>query len=149
MTIPVATVVTQVIVDKDDQAFVNPTKPIGAFYTKEEADKLIEEKGFEMVEDSGRGWRRVVPSPIPVDVAEKETVKTLVNNGHVVITVGGGGIPVIREGRAFQGVDAVIDKDLASAKLAEEVGVDIFLIATDGQGAALRYGRPDEKFLRK
>ncbi len=90
LDVPVATVVTQVIVDKDDQAFVNPTKPIGSFYTKEESDKLAADKGWSMVEDAGRGYRRVVPSPKPVDVAEKETVKLLVENGHVVITVGGG-----------------------------------------------------------
>ncbi len=93
MTIPVATVITQVVVDKDDQAFQNPTKPIGAFYSKEEADVLIETKGFNMVEDAGRGYRRIVPSPMPIDVADK----TLVNSGSVVITVGGG-IPVVREG---------------------------------------------------
>ncbi len=98
---PVATVVTQVIVDKEDPAFTNPTKPIGSFYSKEEADKLLVEKGYIMVEDAGRGWRRVVPSPIPVDVAEKETVSTLVDAGHVVITVGGGGIPVVKEGHSW------------------------------------------------
>jgi len=97
MQIPVATVITQVIVDKDDQAFKNPTKPIGAFYSKEEADALIEAKGYDMVEDSGRGWRRVVPSPKPIDVAEKETVKALVEKNHVVISVGGGGIPVVQK----------------------------------------------------
>ena len=119
MQIPVATVVTQVIVDKNDPAFQNPTKPIGKFYSKEEADQLAAERGYSVKEDAGRGYRRVVPSPMPMDVAEKETVKTLVEAGHIVITVGGGGIPVVQEGNRLVGVPAVIDKDFASAKLAE------------------------------
>ncbi|MBN2898144.1 MAG: carbamate kinase [Clostridia bacterium] len=147
MTMPVATVVTQVIVDKDDQAFKNPTKPIGAFYSKDEALKLQAEKGFDMVEDAGRGWRRVVPSPIPVDVAEKTTVKTLVDNGHVVITVGGGGIPVVQEGNRLIGVPAVIDKDFASGKMAEILDADYLIILTAVEQVAINYGKADEKWL--
>lgn len=146
---PVATVVTQVIVDKDDEAFVNPTKPIGAFYNEEEAKKIMDEKGYDMVEDAGRGWRRVVPSPIPVDVAEKETVKTLVDNGHVVITVGGGGIPVVAEGNRLVGVPAVIDKDFASEKIAEILDADYFVILTAVDKVAINFGTPNQKELDK
>lgn len=147
MNIPVATVVTQVIVDENDQAFHKPTKPIGAFYTKEEADHLIKDKGFTMVEDAGRGYRRVVPSPLPVDVAEKETVRTLVDNGHIVITVGGGGIPVIEKGNKLIGVPAVIDKDFASAKMAELLDADYLIILTAVEKVAIHYGKPEEKWL--
>ncbi|WP_425448100.1 carbamate kinase [Dethiothermospora halolimnae] len=144
---PVATVVTQVIVDKDDQAFVNPTKPIGAFYSEEEAEKLKKEKGYDMVEDSGRGFRRVVPSPIPVDVAEKQTVKTLVDNGHIVITVGGGGIPVVEEGNSLKGVPAVIDKDFASEKIAEILDADFFVVLTAVDKVSINFGKPNQKDL--
>ncbi len=147
MKVPVATVVTQVIVDKDDQAFTNPTKPIGSFYSKEEADKLAADKGYIMVEDAGRGYRRVVASPLPVDVAEKETVKTLVDNGHVVITVGGGGIPVIKEGNKLVGVPAVIDKDFASSKVAEILDADYLIILTAVEKVAINFGKPEEKWL--
>ncbi len=144
---PVATVVTQVIVDKDDQAFENPTKPIGAFYTEEEAKKLESEKGYIVKEDAGRGWRRVVPSPIPVGVAEKETVKTLVDNGHVVITVGGGGIPVVAEGNSLVGVPAVIDKDFASEKIAEILDADYLIILTAVEKVAINFGKPNQEVL--
>lgn len=147
MNVPVATVVSQVIVDKDDQAFTNPTKPIGAFYSEEEAKVLIETKGYVMVEDSGRGWRRVVASPKPIDVVEKETIKTLVDNEHVVIAVGGGGIPVIREGNRLVGVPAVIDKDFASAKLAELLDADYLIILTAVEQVAINFGKEDEKWL--
>lgn len=147
MNTPVATVVTQVIVDKKDPAFGNPTKPIGTFYTEEEARKLADEKGYIMKEDAGRGWRRVVPSPIPVDVAEKETVKTLVSNGHVVITVGGGGIPVVAEGNSLVGVPAVIDKDFASEKIAEILDADYLIILTAVEKVAINFGKPDQKEL--
>jgi len=147
MDVPVATVVTQVIVDKDDQAFVNPTKPIGSFYTKEESDKLAADKGWSMVEDAGRGYRRVVPSPKPVDVAEKETVKLLVENGHVVITVGGGGIPVVKEGNSLIGVPAVIDKDFASSKIAEILDADYLIILTAVEQVAINFGKENEKWL--
>lgn len=147
MRTPVATVVTQVIVDKDDPAFTNPTKPIGSFYSKHEADLLASEKGYQMVEDAGRGWRRVVPSPIPVDVAEKETVSTLVDAGHVVITVGGGGIPVVREGHSLVGVPAVIDKDFASAKVAEILDADYLIILTAVEKVAINFGKDNEEWL--
>lgn len=147
MKVPVSTVITQVIVDKDDPAFENPTKPIGSFYSKEEADRLIEEKGYQMVEDAGRGYRRVVPSPKPVDVAEKETVKTLVDAGQVVITVGGGGIPVVEEGNGLKGVPAVIDKDFASEKIAEILDADYLIILTAVEKVALNFGKENEKWL--
>lgn len=146
---PVATIVTQVIVDKDDPAFKDPTKPIGAFYTEEEAKKLTKEKNYIVKEDAGRGWRRVVPSPIPVDVAEKETVKTLVDNGHVVITVGGGGIPVISEGNRLVGVPAVIDKDFASEKIAEILDADYLIILTAIEKVAINFGKPNQKELKE
>jgi len=147
MQIPVATVITQVIVDKNDPAFTNPTKPIGAFYSKEEADELIQTKGFDMVEDAGRGYRRVVPSPIPMDVAEKETVMALIEKNHVVISVGGGGIPVVQEGNKLVGVPAVIDKDFASSKLAEIVDADYLIILTAVEQVAINFGKSDEKWL--
>ena len=115
----VATVVTQVVVDSKDPAFKNPTKPIGKFYSKEESEKIETEKGFLFKEDSGRGYRRVVASPKPVDIVEKEVIDNLVNAGTIVIAAGGGGIPVVVDGYGYKGVPAVIDKDLASEKLAE------------------------------
>lgn len=147
MHIPVATVITQVIVDKNDPAFQHPTKPVGAFYSEEAAQKLIEEKGYHMVEDSGRGWRRVVASPKPVDVAEKETIKTLVEQGQVVITVGGGGIPVYEVGNRLIGIPAVIDKDFASAKIAEILDADYLIILTAVEQVAINFGKTDEKWL--
>lgn len=147
MKTPVATVVTQVIVDKDDPAFENPTKPIGAFYSEEEAKVLQANKGYTMVEDAGRGWRRVVPSPKPIDVAEKETVAALVDHGHVVITVGGGGIPVVQEGNTLHGVPAVIDKDFASEKIAEILDADYLIILTAVEQVAINFGKEDEKWL--
>lgn len=147
MDIPVATIVTQVIVDGDDPAFKKPTKPIGAFYSETEAKRLTEEKGYTMIDDAGRGWRRVVPSPKPLDVAEKETVKALVSQGHIVITVGGGGIPVLREGNRLIGVPAVIDKDFASAKMAEILDADYLIILTAVEKVAINFGKPDVKWL--
>lgn len=147
MKTPVATVVTQVIVDKNDPAFENPTKPIGAFYSEEEAKVLQANKGYTMVEDAGRGWRRVVPSPKPIDVAEKETVAALVDHGHVVITVGGGGIPVVQEGNTLHGVPAVIDKDFASEKIAEILDADYLIILTAVEQVAINFGKEDEKWL--
>lgn len=147
MDTPVATVITQVIVDKNDPAFQKPTKPIGAFYSKEEADRLIAEKGYTMVEDAGRGYRRVVASPKPVDVAEKATVAALVEKGHVVITVGGGGIPVYAEGNTLVGIPAVIDKDFASAKIAEILDADYLIILTAVEKVAINFGKPEEKWL--
>lgn len=147
MQIPVATVVTQVIVDKNDSAFENPTKPVGAFYSKEEAEKLMTEKGFVMKEDAGRGYRRVVASPLPIDVAEKETIKTLVDNNQVVIAVGGGGIPVYAEGNKLIGIPAVIDKDFASAKLAEILDADYLIILTAVEKVAINFGKENEQWL--
>lgn len=147
MKIPVATVVTQVIVDKNDSAFENPTKPVGAFYSKEEAEKLMTEKGFVMKEDAGRGYRRVVASPLPIDVAEKETIKTLVDNNQVVIAVGGGGIPVYAEGNKLIGIPAVIDKDFASAKLAEILDADYLIILTAVEQVAINFGKENEQWL--
>lgn len=147
MHIPVATVITQVVVDKDDPAFIKPTKPIGSFYSEKEALLLQDEKGYIMKEDAGRGWRRVVPSPMPVDVAEKETVKTLVDNGQVVITVGGGGIPVIADGNSLVGVPAVIDKDFASEKIAEILDADFLIILTAVEKVAINYGKPNQANL--
>ncbi len=144
---PVATVITQVVVDKDDAAFQNPTKPIGVFYTEEEAKALAAEKGYDVKEDAGRGWRRVVASPKPVDIAEKEVVKTLVDAGHVVISVGGGGIPVVKEGNKLEGVPAVIDKDFASAKLAEIMDADYLIILTAVEKVAINFGKDDEQWL--
>ena len=143
----VATVVTQVLVDENDPAFQNPTKPIGAFYDKETADRIAAEKGYTMVEDAGRGYRQVVPSPKPVDVIEKNMVNSLIDNGFVVITVGGGGIPVIRKDGKLYGTPAVIDKDFASAKLAELVKADALVILTAVDRVAINYGKPDQKSL--
>ena len=143
----VATVVTQVLVDEKDPAFQKPSKPIGAFYTKEQAEKIHEEKGYTMVEDAGRGYRQVVPSPKPVDVIEKEAVKTLISAGHVVITVGGGGISVIEKDGKLVGTPAVIDKDFASAKLAELIDADMLIILTAVDRVAINWGKPDQKSL--
>lgn len=145
----VATIITQVVVDGDDPAFNNPTKPIGTFYEEEEALKLQEEKGYNMVEDAGRGYRRVVPSPIPVDIAEKNVIENLVDSGKVVISCGGGGIPVIRKNGGLKGVPAVIDKDHASEKLAEEVAADYLVILTAVEKVALNFGTSDEEWLDK
>ena len=145
----VATVVTQVLVDENDPAFQHPTKPIGAFYSKEEADRIAAEKGYTMIEDAGRGYRQVVPSPKPVDVVEKDMVNTLIDAGHVVITVGGGGIPVIEKDGKLLGVPAVIDKDFASAKHAELVHADALVILTAVDRVAINWGKPDQKSLER
>ncbi len=142
----VASVVTQVLVNKDDPAFENPTKPIGSFYSKEVADEMIE-KGFFFKEDAGRGYRRVVPSPKPVDIIEKEAVELLYNNGMIVIAAGGGGVPVISENGALEGVAAVIDKDFTSAKLAELVDADTLIILTAVEKVAIKFGQPDQEWL--
>jgi carbamate kinase len=147
LDLPVATIVTQVVVDREDPAFQNPTKPIGSFYSKEDAEKIAEETGFIMKEDSGRGYRRVVPSPRPVEVVEDRTVNALIRDGQVVITVGGGGIPVIRQGDHLEGVAAVIDKDFASGVLAEMVDADYLIILTAVEKVALNYGTEDERWL--
>lgn len=144
---PVATIVTQVLVDKDDPAFQNPSKPVGPFYDEETAKKLAREKGWVVIEDSGRGWRRIVPSPDPKDIVEKDVIRDLVERGFIVIASGGGGIPVVEEDGRLKGVEAVIDKDLAGEKLAEVVNADVFMILTDVNGAAINYGKPNEMWL--
>lgn len=146
LDIPVATLITQVEVDANDKAFLNPTKPIGSFFSKEEAEKLSQ-NGYIMKEDAGRDYRRVVASPMPVDIIEKQTVKALMDDCHVVITVGGGGIPVIREGNHLRGASAVIDKDWASAKLAEMIDADLLIILTAVEKVAINFGKPDEQWL--
>ena len=143
----VATIVTQVLVDEADPAFQHPTKPIGAFYDKATAERIAAEKGYTMVEDAGRGYRQVVPSPKPVDVIEKHMVNALVDQGFVVITVGGGGIPVIRKEGKLLGTPAVIDKDFASAKLAELVHADALVILTAVDRVCINWGKPDQKAL--
>ncbi len=142
----VGTLVTQVLVDEADPAFQKPSKPVGAFYDKETADKIAAERGYTMVEDAGRGWRQVVPSPKPVDVVEKDMVNTLVDSGYVVITVGGG-IPVVKKDGRLVGTPAVIDKDFASAKLAELIGADMLVILTAVDRVAINWGKPDQKAL--
>lgn len=141
----VVTVVTQVVVDKNDPAFLHPTKPIGPFYTKEEAEKIEKAKGYTFVEDSGRGYRRVVASPNPIEIAELNAVNCLVENGFIVVTVGGGGIPVIKdENGNLTGTAAVIDKDLASERLGEDMDADILLILTAVENVYINYGKPDQ-----
>jgi len=145
--IPVVTLVTQVVVDKDDPGFKNPTKPIGAFYTEEEAKRLQAEKGYVMKEDAGRGWRRVVPSPMPKKIVELSAVKTLWDT-TIVITAGGGGIPVIEnEDGSLSGIAAVIDKDLAAERLAEDINADILMILTEVEKVSINFRKPDQKDL--
>lgn len=144
----VVTVVTQVVVDKDDPKFKAPSKPIGPFYTEEEAKAIAEEKGYTMKEDAGRGWRRVVASPLPVEIVELDAVKTLNDAGFVVVTVGGGGIPVVRNGAGdLEGVAAVIDKDLASEKLARDMDADALVILTAVEKVSINFKKPDQKDL--
>jgi carbamate kinase len=144
----IAAIVTQVVVDKDDPGFKNPTKPVGSFFTEEQAKKLMAEKGYVMKEDAGRGWRRVVASPMPIAVVEEPIIKTLVDAGHVVITVGGGGVPVIqKEDGSLEGVAAVIDKDLASEKIAELLDADELVILTAVEQVAINFNKPDQKNL--
>ena len=144
----VVTVVTQVVVDKDDPKFKAPSKPIGPFYTEEEAKAIAAEKGYTMKEDAGRGWRRVVASPLPVEIVELDAVKTLNDAGFVVVTVGGGGIPVIRnEAGDLEGIAAVIDKDLASEKLARDMDADALVILTAVEKVSINFKKPEQKDL--
>lgn len=142
----VASVVTQTLVAKDDPAFTHPTKPIGQFYTKDEAGRF-EKKGMVFVEDSGRGYRRVIPSPEPIEIIEVDVIRSLGAAGHVVITGGGGGIPVVREDGRLIGVDAVIDKDRASELLARELDVDVLFILTAVDQVAIDFGKPTQRGL--
>lgn len=144
----VATVITQTLVDRDDPAFLNPTKPIGGFMDDQEAQRRASEMGWSVVEDAGRGWRRVVASPMPKEIVELDTVTALLNSGVIVITVGGGGIPVIDVGNGdYKGVAAVVDKDYASGLLASEIKADLFVISTAVEKVALNFGQPDQIWL--
>jgi carbamate kinase len=144
----VVSVVTRTEVSPEDPAFAKPTKPIGPFYTPQRANRLMSERGYDMIEDAGRGWRRVVPSPKPLQIVELQTISELVKSGVVVIASGGGGIPVVRtpDGQ-LTGVDAVIDKDLAGARLAQDLNADVLMIFTDVERVALNWGTPDQKWL--
>jgi carbamate kinase len=145
--LPVVTVVTQVVVNKNDSAFNNPTKPIGKFYTEEEAKQIATEKGYIMKEDAGRGWRRVVPSPMPEKIIELETIKRLWDS-TIAITCGGGGIPVIEnEDGSLEGIAAVIDKDLAAEKLAEDMDADILMILTEVDKVSINFKKPNQQDL--
>ena len=144
----VATVLTQVEVDPHDPAFQNPTKPIGAFMTKEEADALVKERDYKVVEDAGRGYRRVVASPKPVSIVEIQSIQDMVEAGLVVVACGGGGIPVFKtEGHHLKGAAAVIDKDFASEVLAEELDADVLIILTAVEKVAVNFGKPDQRWL--
>lgn len=142
------TIVTQVEVSKDDQAFKNPTKPIGPFYSEEEAQKVAAKKGYVVKEDSGRGWRRVVPSPKPIHILESDAIIDFMKTGAIVIAAGGGGIPVVSNGEnSFEGVDAVIDKDFAAELLAEKINADTLLILTGVDNAMINYGKENQQAL--
>lgn len=144
----VVTVITQVLVDKDDPAFQKPSKPIGSFMDEAEATRRREQQGWSVVEDAGRGWRRVVASPMPKEIVELETVETLIERGIITITVGGGGIPVIDPGDGnYRGIAAVIDKDYASSLLAQKIGAELFIISTAVEKVAINFGKPDQKWI--
>lgn len=145
--IPVVAMLTQVVVDPADPAFSNPTKPIGGYYSEDEAQQIMHKTGDVYREDSGRGWRRVVPSPKPVDIYEKMTLRTLINDNQVVIACGGGGVPVVYSGKRYHGVDAVVDKDFAAAKLAHLVGADVLLILTAVDRVFVNFGTPEQREL--
>lgn len=143
----VASIITQTIVDKNDEAFKNPTKPIGSFYTEAEAKKLVKEKGWSVKEDAGRGFRRVIASPKPIDFVEKNIIKDMVSNGFAIIAAGGGGIPVYKDGNSYTGVAAVIDKDFAAAKAAELINADEFVILTAVEKVMINYNKPNQEAL--
>ena len=149
LTRPVVTIVTQTVVSAGDPSFQKPTKPVGPFYTEVKAKKAMAEKGETWIEDAGRGWRRVVPSPDPVRIVEEPAIKTMIEAGAVVICVGGGGIPVVEEGNHYRGVEAVIDKDLGGARLALNVGADTFMILTDVRKVAINYKSPQQVDLNR
>jgi carbamate kinase len=146
LQVPVVTLVTQVVVDAHDPAFGDPSKPIGSHFPREQAEAMMR-NGYVMREEPGRGFRRVVASPRPLDVVEKESVRALIDAGQVVITVGGGGIPVLRQGHHLKGASAVVDKDLASAKLAELIDADLLIILTTVEKVALHHGKPQQREL--
>lgn len=149
ITVGVATIVTQVVVDKDDPGFYKPNKPIGPFYSKDESEKKVKDLGWKMVEDAARGYRRVVPSPIPLEIVEEEFIKSCIEKDLIVIAVGGGGIPVVKENGKLVGVEAVIDKDRASSLLASRIGANVFIISTDAEHVCLNYKKPNQVNLGK
>ena len=144
----VATIVTQIAVDPNDPAFENPSKPVGDFYTKEQADEIAKEKGYTFKEDAGRGYRQVVPSPLPMKIMELDSIKTLIDADKLVIAGGGGGVPVIITNKGLEGVPAVIDKDRSSALLADKIDADKLIILTAVDHVYVNYGKPDEKALK-
>lgn len=146
LQVPVASLITQVVVDEHDPAFKDPSKPIGSHFSKAEAEVMVR-NGYVMKEDAGRGWRRVVASPKPLDVVEKETVRAMLQAGQLAIAVGGGGIPVFRQGHHLKGASAVVDKDLASAMLAQLIDADLLIILTAVERVALNFGKPDQRWL--
>ncbi|HYN59127.1 MAG TPA: carbamate kinase [Rubrivivax sp.] len=148
MQMPVASLITQIIVDEHDPAFKDPSKPIGSHFSQEQAEVMVR-NGYVMKEDAGRGWRRVVASPKPLDVVEKETVRAMLQAGQLAIAVGGGGIPVFRQGHHLKGASAVVDKDLASGKLAEMIDADLLIILTAVERVALDFGKPQQRWLER
>jgi len=145
----VVTMITEVLVDEKDPAFKNPTKPVGSFYTKEQADKLIKEEGWSMVEDAGRGWRRVVPSPKPGKIVQRYMIRDLCRQGNIVIALGGGGIPIWRnQNNDYEGIEAVIDKDLASSELAKMIHADLFIVLTPVKEVFIDFNKPSQRALR-
>ncbi len=149
LTTPLAAVITQVVVDRYDPAFQNPTKFIGPFFTGQQAAALMAAKGYTMKEDSGRGWRRVVPSPEPQEIIEKDAVLALLDKGFIVVAGGGGGIPVVRAGDGTSGVEAVIDKDWAGQLLARDIGADAFFLLTDVERVSINFGKPNQTNLSR
>jgi carbamate kinase len=148
ITMPAVTVVTQVLVDPQDPAFANPVKPIGSHMEEARAREIAAAQGWQIREDAGRGWRRVVPSPIPREIVELDAIKILLSHGYVVVACGGGGIPVVRDdGGDIAGVEAVIDKDLASSLLARELGADALVVSTGVEKVAVNFNKPDQKWL--
>lgn len=145
MSQKVASIITQTVVDQNDPAFKNPTKPIGSFLSKAEAEKMVETNHWDIKEDAGRGWRRVIASPRPVDIVEKEIIKTMIAAGFITISTGGGGIPVVNDNNTLKGVAAVIDKDFAAAKVAELVDADKLIILTAVEQVAINYNKPDQQ----
>jgi carbamate kinase len=146
--IPVVAMLTQVVVDPNDPAFKDPTKPVGGYYDEQTARQLMAETGETYREDAGRGWRRVVPSPKPIDIYEKMTLRTLINDNQVVIACGGGGVPVVYSGTRYHGVDAVVDKDFAAARLAHLVGAQVLLILTAVDHVFINFNTPEQKALK-